>query len=465
MKIPAAVPVPGMSRSGPSSPSVPRVHAAGDPRGLIGRVLGDRYGITNLIGEGGMGVVFEAEQLAVGRLVAIKVLHPRLAQDHEAITRLRHEAKIAGTLGHPNICGIYDMGHLDDGSPYLVMERLHGETLAQRIARERALPVVEIVDIALQVLAALVVAHQKGVIHRDLKPDNIFLSRTEGRRAIPKLLDFGISKSEDVEETVADPTGAKLAAGTPFYMAPEQARGDRKIDHRVDLWSMGIILYEGLTGQRPFDANNYNALLVQILSTPARSMRELRSGIPYGIAKVVDRAIAKSPDDRFQTAKDLQTTLHAALAEAMGKTPASGNKASGSMPAVKPASQRNGAAAPRPEPAPASSRGRQETSSDIVNASSTSLPMLIHDHPTEDPDATAVFTRIPVSALRAPQASADPPSEESEDPTPIYGARDTVPNPLPPEFDEERTVVDPPPSFNETLTMVRRDLPVPPKKR
>ncbi|MFS8071244.1 MAG: serine/threonine-protein kinase, partial [Byssovorax sp.] len=226
---------------------------------MIGRVIGDRYGVTALIGEGGMGEVYEAEHLAMGRLVAIKVLNPTRAQDQDAVSRLRHEARVAGTLGHPNICAIYDMGQLDDGSPYLVMERLQGETLAQRLLRETKLPVDELLDVMVQILSALSAAHQRGIIHRDLKPENIFLTRREGARPIPKLLDFGISKSEDIEETMADLTAKTIAAGTPFYMAPEQARGDR-VDHRVDLWATGIILYECLSGKRPFDARNYNAL-------------------------------------------------------------------------------------------------------------------------------------------------------------------------------------------------------------
>src|SRR6185437_12460437 len=171
---------------------------AGMPKG---RVIGDRYGLTGLIAEGGMGVVYEAEHLAMGKLVAIKVLHPRHARNLSAARRLKREARVAGTLGHPNICAIYDMGKLEDGSPYLVLERLHGETLAQRITRDQSLPPGDMLDILLQVLSALAAAHQRGVVHRDLKPENIFLSRREGMRPVPKLLDFGISKAIDIEES------------------------------------------------------------------------------------------------------------------------------------------------------------------------------------------------------------------------------------------------------------------------
>src|SRR5262249_31060585 len=172
---PATGRAPSTSRRG----SAPPVEPSGT-RKLTGRVIGDRYGVTSLIGEGGMGEVYEAEHLAIGRRVAVKVLHPKRAQDREAISRLRHEAPVAGTLRHPNICAIHDLGRLDDGSPYLVMERLYGETLAQRLKREGTLPVSDLADIVLQVLSALVAAHQRGIVHRDLKPDNIFLSRREG---------------------------------------------------------------------------------------------------------------------------------------------------------------------------------------------------------------------------------------------------------------------------------------------
>jgi serine/threonine-protein kinase len=285
------------------------VAASAAAASLAGRVIGDRYGVTGMIAEGGMGVVYEAEHLALGKRVAIKVLHPRHAQDREAISRLRHEARVAGTLGHPNICAIYDMGRLNDGSPYLVLERLHGETLAQRLAREGRLSPGDMVDILLQVLSALAAAHQGGVVHRDLKPDNIFLSQREGMRPVPKLLDFGISRADEIEDSLADSTGSQLAAGTPFYMAPEQARGDGQFDGRVDLWAAGVVLYEGLTGQRPFQANNYNALLVEILGVEPRSILEHDASLPAGLAKVIDTALAKRPDDRYQAALDFQDAL------------------------------------------------------------------------------------------------------------------------------------------------------------
>lgn len=395
----------------PPSPGVPKPSASQGRlpavTGLVGRVVGDRYGVRGVIGEGGMGVVYEAEHFAIGRMVALKVLHPSRAQDKESISRLRHEARVAGTLGHPNICAVYDMGRLDDGSPYLVMERLHGETLAQRLTREGKLPPDELFDVLVQVLSALVVAHQRGVIHRDLKPDNIFLAGREGARPVPKLLDFGISKAEDVEETMADPTGGRQALGTPFYMAPEQARGDRKLDSRVDLWAAGVVLYEGLTGHHPFEAKNYNALLVQILSAKHRAIRELVPDLSPALEAVVDRALQKRPEDRFQSAMEFQGALRSLKSKPEAQT--------------KP------------------------------------LPLLINEQTSEDPDATAVFSRIDVAALRGVPALPD----EADTPTPVYPSPFDVPS----DLDDEHTVVEPPAFLNDTITTVRRDLPIPPRKK
>jgi serine/threonine-protein kinase len=391
---------------------------------MIGRVIGDRYGVTALIGEGGMGEVYEAEHLAIGRLVAVKVLNPKRAQDREAISRLRHEARVAGTLGHPNICAIYDMGRLDDGSPYLVMERLHGETLAQRLTRETRLPIEDLIDVMLQVLSALSAAHQRGIIHRDLKPDNIFLSRREGMRAIPKLLDFGISKSEDIEETMADLTGQTMAAGTPFYMAPEQARGDRGLDHRIDLWATGIILYECLSGQRPFDARNYNALLVQILSATPRPLHEIQPDVPAALEQIVERALRKLPADRFQTALEVQTALRA-----VNLTDAATSK----MPAKR-----------RP---------------------------IASDPASDDSDATFVFSRAAIGLRDGEMAPESEPAPVA--PPPVVApveppeAEETTGVYMPyTDEEDERTMVDEPRFLRDSSAGVtRRDtIPMPPRK-
>jgi serine/threonine protein kinase len=402
--IPAAPAVPrltpgmGLPATRPATPAPPALPSVHPPRlstSLAGRVIGDRYGVSRVIAEGGMGVVYEAENLSIGKLVAVKVLHPQHAQDREAASRLRHEARVAGTLGHPNICAVYDMGRLDDGSPYLVLERLVGETLAQRITREHRIAPTDMVDILLQVLSALAAAHQRGVVHRDLKPDNIFLSHRDGMRPVPKLLDFGISRAEDIDDTMAQPMGDGVAAGTPFYMAPEQARGDRRIDGRVDLWSVGVVLYEGLTGERPFTAKNLNALMVAILHKPHRPLLELDPSLPPGLGRIVDKALAKRAEERFQSALDFQ----------------------GSLRAYKDA-----------EP---------------VSAPKV-IPIVVNEQTTDDSDGTYVFSRLALDPDAGP-ADAGPrdTQDDEKDPTldddvrtPIFQSQYAS------SIDDERTVID-----------------------
>jgi serine/threonine protein kinase len=293
--VPLFAPAPALGLGGP-------VRASDGVMGMLGKVVDGKYGVREVIGEGGMGAVYEAEHLVLGRMVALKVLNPANSTRPEAVSRFRHEARVAGSIGHPNICEIYDVGNLEGGTPYLVMERLFGDTLADRINKEGALPFMDVLETAVQVLSGLVAAHRKGVIHRDIKPENVFLSVRPGRETIVKLLDFGISKAGSIDADL-HLTRTGMVMGTPYYMAPEQARGD-KIDHRVDLYATGIILYESLTGRRPYTAPNYNALLMQILSGTPRSMLEIRPAIPAAFEPIVARAMAKQAADRFQTAAE-----------------------------------------------------------------------------------------------------------------------------------------------------------------
>jgi serine/threonine-protein kinase len=274
---------------------------------LIGQVLGGKFRAVRVLGEGGMGSVYECEHLALGRRVAVKVLHPAQARKKASVQRFHHEAHVAGAIGHPNICEIYDVGELEDGSPFLVMELLQGETLADRIASEGALAFDDIIEIVTQMLSGLVAAHEKGIIHRDIKPENVFLTQRTGLAPLVKLLDFGISKVAGADDLNLTRTG--MVMGTPFYMSPEQARGDRNLDRRVDLYATGVVTYECLTGRRPFNAANYNALLVQILTTSPRPPSEIRPAIPDGFEPVVSRAMQRDREKRYQTAAEFQREL------------------------------------------------------------------------------------------------------------------------------------------------------------
>ena len=281
---------------------------------LIGRTVSGRYIIKGVLGEGGMGTVYEAEHLGLGRAGAVKVLTPSQAKKRVAVKRFQQEARAAGAIGHPNICEVYDLGLLDDGSPYLVMEKLIGTTLADRISREGGLPFDEIADVMIQVLSGLIAAHDKGIVHRDIKPENIFLARRVGCPPIVKILDFGVSKMmpqfQGGDEQL-DLTRTGMVMGTPYYMSPEQARGERNLDGRVDVYACGVMMYEAIVGKRPFLAPNYNALLLSIINTTPKPIREARPATPPALEAIVAHSMAKARDDRYPSANAVLRDIQA----------------------------------------------------------------------------------------------------------------------------------------------------------
>jgi len=296
-------------------------------RDLVGQVLGGRYEVHGILGEGGMGTVYDAFHRGLGRPVAIKILNPSQAKKRVAVKRFQQEARAAGAIGHPNICEVYDMGLLDDASPYLVMERLVGTTLADRIAREGGLPFDEIIDVMIQVLSGLIAAHEKGIVHRDIKPENIFLAQRLGCPPIAKILDFGVSKMMAQfagPEDQLDLTRTGMVMGTPYYMSPEQARGERNLDGRVDVYACGVMMYESIVGRRPFLAPNYNALLLAIINSTPKPIREARPATPPAIEAVVTRAMMRAREDRYPSAhhflRDVQS-LFAPKTSGSGRSP------------------------------------------------------------------------------------------------------------------------------------------------
>ncbi len=256
-----------------------------------------------------MGTVYEAISERTGETVALKVLKAEQVEKKEAVERMRHEATVVSRIRHPNICNVQEMGSVHEGRPFLVMELLRGETLAKRLEREKRIPPTLGVEIALQALAALDVAHRSGVIHRDMKPDNIFLMSGSG--VLAKVLDFGISKATFGDDQPHNLTRTGMVMGTPYYMAPEQAMGERQLDARVDVWGVGVLLYEALTGLRPFVAKNYNALLVQILTGNPEPAAVVRAQIPVGLSNAIHRALAKKRDERFATAQEFAKAIAA----------------------------------------------------------------------------------------------------------------------------------------------------------
>ncbi|MBN1774275.1 MAG: serine/threonine protein kinase [Deltaproteobacteria bacterium] len=221
-----------------------------------GQIVGEKYRLSRLIGEGGMGEVYEAQHTIIGRRCAVKFLHPEMARQAEVVTRFVREAQAASAIGHRGIIDIYDVGTTPDGAPYLVMEFLEGASLGGRLETSGRLPVHTAVEIVAQVLSALRVAHQRGIVHRDLKPDNIYLVESPGSPMVVKLLDFGISKMTVVGDGQQRMTQTGAVLGTPVYMSPEQAAGRSDADHRLDIYAMGVILFELLTGRLPYGGTN-----------------------------------------------------------------------------------------------------------------------------------------------------------------------------------------------------------------
>jgi serine/threonine-protein kinase len=271
---------------------------------LVGHTLADRYRLTRKIGEGGMGAVYEAQHVQLSKPVAVKVLRDKYLDRPEVAKRLVQEARLASSIRHENIIDITDSGSTEDGRTFVVMEHLVGQSLAELLRREGALPEGRVLEIARQAASALGAAHARGIVHRDVKPENLFLLDRGGRDFV-KVLDFGISKSmkpgaPPTEESLRL-THTGMVLGTPLYMSPEQARGDDDLDERIDVYALGVILYECLTGEVPFRANNYLGVISAVVNqevTPVRKLRpEMR--ISEALEQVVQKAMAKSRDDRY----------------------------------------------------------------------------------------------------------------------------------------------------------------------
>lgn len=263
----------------------------------IGSLIAGRYRVEGVLGEGGMGVVLRATQLANGRSVALKILTPEAAAIGETVARFRQEAMIASRIRNVHVVSVLDFGEADDGRQFIAMELLEGIDLAALIEQRGALPTQEAVGLVLQACAGVAAAHAQGLIHRDLKPANLFLARRDGLPPIVKVLDFGLSKSLDGHG--ARLTLTSIALGTPMYMAPEQVIPTKDVDARCDQHAIGMVLFELLTGRPPYDLPNATALAVAIATHPPPSARALRPELPIRLDLAIQRALAKRPDDRF----------------------------------------------------------------------------------------------------------------------------------------------------------------------
>jgi eukaryotic-like serine/threonine-protein kinase len=267
----------------------------------------DRYTITRLLGKGGMGAVYEARHVRLGRRVAIKFLLPELAARGELLRRFENEAVAAGGLEHPNLVAVIDLGRAADGSPYLVMEFLDGEDCARLVRHVGPLPVARAVNIVLQACRGVAVAHDAGIVHRDLKPENLFLTDVGDGGDQIKVLDFGIAKLRPADGQSATRTGSTF--GTTHYMSPEQARGAGEVDVRTDVWSLGVVLYELLGGHKPFDSEQPLGVVHQILNATPAPLETLRPGLPRGLAAVVGRALRKDAAERYPSIRAFASAL------------------------------------------------------------------------------------------------------------------------------------------------------------
>src|SRR4051812_19033773 len=273
-------------------------------RDRVTLAVGDHYLIENEIGRGGMAVVYRATDLRLNRQVAIKVLPPDVAFNGDVKERFIREAQTAAQLSHPNIVPIYAVDENESAHlVFFVMSLIDGESLGVRLAREGAWPVDRTVRVLRDVADALAYAHARGVVHRDIKPDNILIDRASGR---PMVTDFGIARAA-AGETRLTVTG--VAVGTPAYMSPEQALGEREIDGRSDLYSLAVVAYHMLVGETPFKAANTPAMLVKHVSERPRPLRERRPEVPAYLGVAIDRALAKRPEHRFADAAEFRDAL------------------------------------------------------------------------------------------------------------------------------------------------------------
>ena len=278
-----------------------------------GSVIAGKYRILDELGRGGMGVVLAAEHLELHHRVAIKVIFQKTGP---AIARFLREAQTCARLKSEHIARVFDVGRLEDGSPYLVMEHLTGEDLAA--ACERALPIAESVAYVRQACAGIAEAHAAGVVHRDLKPANLFLTTRADGSALVKVLDFGVSKLvvDDGSDDRASLTATDTVVGTPLYMSPEQLKDSKNVDVRTDVWSLGVILYRLLAGRVPFPATTISALAVAIATEAPASMTSSRSDVPSGLEAIVRRCLEKDPARRYPSVAALSAALEPFAADA-----------------------------------------------------------------------------------------------------------------------------------------------------
>jgi serine/threonine protein kinase len=280
----------------------------------IGAIVADRYRLDRQLGEGGMGVVYAATHMKTRKLVALKILRPAAHQDTATKQRFLREARAACAVRHPNVVEVHDVIELEDELPMIVMELLDGEPLAAKLSREKKIALPELASLLLPVVSAVGTAHEVGIVHRDLKPDNIFLSRGRDGMVDVHVLDFGIAKLTATEGDAARSgamTGTGAVLGTPYYMSPEQIFGEKDIDHRADVWALGVILYECLSGARPTQAENIGQIFKIVTTGRIKPIQELVPDVDPRLARLVGRMLSREREGRPADLQEVMRVLSA----------------------------------------------------------------------------------------------------------------------------------------------------------
>jgi serine/threonine-protein kinase len=392
---------------------------------LVGSIIAERYHVIKKLGEGGMGQVYLAEHVKMGRKSAVKVMNPGMVHDADAISRFNREASNASRINHPNVAGIYDFGETPEGLIYLAMEFIEGEALTDIVKSHGALPPARAANITRQAAEGLTVAHEMGIVHRDLKPDNIMIAKNRDGSDCVKVVDFGIAKAANAENQKVTRTG--MVVGTPEYMSPEQLAGD-KLDGKSDIYSLALVAFNMLTGKLPFPSETVQESMIMRLTDKPKPLFEMNPGVtwPAGVQAVMDRALERDAKLRYQSASEFGQALWTAIAEMPRSEVAEGGTL---VMAPVPPTRVGGAApaAPAPLAAPASAPVAKSRTPMLVGGGLVAAAVVAGVLFMRPPRATPAAT-VPsggVTSNTAPPGAAIPTSAQGPAPAPqmVPGAR------------------------------------------